>query len=77
MSIEESGIIIKKGRRSPTHHGEPRNPVMVLAILHWRDNLKKTWQEIGDEFNMTRAGARHMYHKWRDWSKEQMQSTGT
>lgn len=65
MSIEE--VVIKKDKRSKTHHGEPRNPVMVLKIVYGRDKLKMTWQALGDKFTITRAGARHLYFRWRDW----------
>jgi hypothetical protein len=68
MSIEDVAIVTKRNRRSKTHHGSPRNPEMVSKIIEWRDKHMMTWQAIGDELNMTRAGARHLYQKWRSWS---------
>jgi len=75
MSIEESDVSQKK-ERSKTHHGSPRKPEMVLRIIELRDKQKKTWQEIGDEFEMTRAGARHLYYKWFIWAVEENARVG-
>jgi hypothetical protein len=66
MSVEES-VAPKKDKRSKTHHGEPRKPEMVLDIIEGRDKRKETWEALGDKYDMTRAGARHLYHKWYDW----------
>jgi hypothetical protein len=63
----EAEVVSKKKERSETHHGSPRKPEMVTKIIEWRDEQNRTWQAIGDEFEMTRAGARHLYYKWQDW----------
>jgi hypothetical protein len=67
MSIEEVSVNSKK-ERSKTHHGSPRKPEVTIDIIEWRDKQLKTWQYIGDRLDMTRAGVRHLYHKWYPWS---------
>ena len=69
MSIEEN-IMVKKNKRSKTHHGAPRKPMEVLDVIHCRDKLNMTWQAIGDKLNITRAGARYLYYHWYQWAKE-------
>ena len=69
MSIE--GIVpIKKSNRSKTHHGEPRKPEMILDIILMHDEQDTSWQDIGKKYKITRAGARHLYHKWYRWAKK-------
>jgi hypothetical protein len=71
MDAEATVVVSKKKERSKTHHGSPRKPEMVLDIIAWRDKQRMTWQAIGDKFDITRAGARHLYMKWHKWSKEE------
>jgi len=72
MSMECLEIAPKKKKEiSETHHGAPRKPEMVLDIIECRDKHHMTWQDIGDIHGMTRAGARHLYQRWHDWSKEE------
>jgi hypothetical protein len=76
MSVVES-VEFKRDKRSKTHHGSPREPERVRDIISGRDKLRKTWQALGDEFGITRAGARHLYHRWHDWFKEDQQASAS
>jgi hypothetical protein len=68
MSVTDEEVV-KKDKRSKTHHGSPRVPEVVLLIIEWRDS-GMTWQAIGSELRMTRAGVRHQYMKWYEWYTE-------
>jgi hypothetical protein len=76
MSIIENRAIPKKNKRSETHHGSPRKPLMVMSIIEGRDSYQKTWEDLGKEFKISRAGARHLYHKWYDWYREKIPAEG-
>ena len=68
MANIESELQTKKVR-SKTHHGAPRRPDMVIKIINWYET-GVSWAEIGRRTGMTRAGARHLYHKWVFWYQE-------
>jgi len=69
MSVIET-VKVKKDKRSETHHGAPRDPVAVLYIIEGRDKSKRTWQSLGDDLGITRAGARDLYNRWYEWSQD-------
>jgi len=55
-------------KRSETHHGMPRRPLVVMRIITLRDS-GLTWQAVGERLGMTRDGACKLYHKWNAWAK--------
>ena len=62
--------VSRRSKRSETHHGAPRDPVLVLTIIEWHDKFKRTFADIGKDLSMTRANVRDLYFRWYDWSQE-------
>jgi hypothetical protein len=48
---------------------EPRDPGMILQIVHLRDKSNLCWREIGERFGITRQGAFQLHKRWHKWAK--------
>lgn len=46
------------------------DPDLVHKVLFWRDNLKKTFEEIGNAFGISKGSANKIYHRYKNRNYE-------
>jgi len=58
------------GRPKGARARAPRNPNLIIEIVHLRDQQNMRWRQIGEHLDLSHQAPFLLYNRWRDWAYE-------